>query len=265
MIKDYRLDRQLGNGSSTTVYLGFDEIRLRSCAIKVLNLKPSDGQKYFEKKQELLHEVKIGKLLSPELIIGPYEGGKTDELVYAILPYHEPESAETRNLAKKYPVGTVLLPSKVAEIIESISKALQYCHDHGIIHCDVKPNNVLVGRDGKTKICDFGISLAAGIESRISSGPTHFASPEQIHKKTCFQSDQYSLACIAYLLLTGRYPYDSENKDEIRRMHQEMDIPKMEIGNKGLESVIRKAMAKNPSDRFRKITGFAEEFSRLVH
>lgn len=266
-IPGFRVERLIGNGSFTRVYFGTDINTSLPCAIKVLNDREVAGsdEKYIAKKQDLAHEVLIGKLLRHELVIAPYAGGEVGNIVYAVLPYFEPDGICSRNLAKTYPPGTVLKPTQVEEITSSISTALQHCHDRGVVHCDVKPNNFLIGKDKKIKISDFGISLAKGIDSRISMGPTHFAAPEQIRKNACFRSDQYSLACVAYLYLAGRYPFHDGDKDEIRRMHQEDNIPRMGLENKVLETVICKAMSKNPNDRYSSITEFSQEFALSIH
>lgn len=266
-IPGFRIERLIGNGSFSQVYLGFDVNKSTSCVIKLLNTRESaeTEQKYLAKRQDIMHEILVGKMLEHELIVAPYAGGKNRDSFYAVLPYLEPDNIDKRNLAKMYPAGTILEPKQVEEIVINISAALQHCHDRGVIHCDIKPNNFLVGKDKRVKLSDFGISLVQGVDSRISFGPTHFAAPEQIQGKTCYQSDQYSLACVAYLYLTGKYPFHDENKDEIRRMHLESDIPAMEITNKEIELVIHRAMSKSPKNRFSNITEFSQELTRSIH
>ena len=209
-IGDHRLLRLLGKGSFGTVYLAEHLHDHSSAAVKVLHI-PLTGQ---DALHSFLTEARTMRLRHPHIIsILDFGLNRREDLPYLVMAY-----AEGGSLRDHYPQGTKL-PHKIIDIyVQQLASALQYAHDRRIIHCDIKPENMLLsGKSGgysypgTLQLSDFGIAkmceLATLPSQQKSAGTPAYTAPEQSQGKPSPASDQYSLAIVVYEWLTGQRPF----------------------------------------------------------
>ncbi len=256
-IGDYRLLRLLGKGTFGSVYLAEHLHDHASAAVKVLHL-PLTGRKALH---AFLNEARAVRLRHPHIVpILDFGVSGHDDLPYLVMSY-----ADGGSLRDCYPSGSKLSDKIVDIYIQQLASALQYAHDHRVIHRDVKPENMLVSRDGAVQLSDFGIAkiseLASLSSQHKSVGTPAYIAPEQNQGKPLPASDQYALAIVVYEWLAGRRPFQGEPLALMLQHHQ--DAPPSlcslcpEVSPQ-VEQVIFKALAKAPEDRFPTITHFAE-------
>ncbi|GHO96937.1 hypothetical protein KSF_069850 [Reticulibacter mediterranei] len=255
LIGNYRLLRLLGKGGYANVYLGEHIYHNTRVAIKLFHRNVSDAD-----LEEILTEARtIAKLEHPR-IIRIFECNIENEYPYLVMSY-----APQGSLRQRHPRGTRLPCSLVVSYVEQIAAALQYAHEHKLVHRDVKPENMLVGEDGQLLLSDFGLVTFARTTGNQTTGDMRgtvaYMAPEQLHGKPRTKSDQYSLAIVAYEWLCGQRPFGGAFA-EIASQHilaappslteQVPDLPP------AVEQVIFKAMAKHPANRFENVTLFAQ-------
>lgn len=253
-IGNYRLLRLLGKGGYANVYLGEHIYHKTRVAIKLFHRNVSDSD-----LEEILTEARTIARLEHPRIIRIFECNVENEYPYLVMGY-----APQGSLRQRHPRGTRLPCSLVVSYIEQIAAALQYAHEHKLVHRDVKPENMLVGEDGQLLLSDFGLVTFARTTGNQTTGDMRgtvaYMAPEQLHGKPRTKSDQYSLAIVAYEWLCGQRPF-SGSFAEIASQHilaappslkeQVSDLPP------AVEQVIFKALAKHPANRFENITLFA--------
>ena len=253
---NYRLTRLLGKGGFAEVYLG-EHIHLASqAAIKVLHSKLADEDiGHFRSEAQTLV-----RLIHPH-IIRILDFGLEDTTPFLVMDY-----APHGTLRQFHPRKSRLpLPTVIAYVIQ-IAEALQFAHEEKVIHRDVKPENMLLGRRNELLLGDFGIALVAQ-SSRYQStkdiaGTLVYMAPEQLQAHPQPASDQYSLGIVAYEWLCGEHPFRGTLM-EISAKHLLAPPPSLcekrsEI-SKSVEEVIFRALAKNPRDRFKSVQAFTEE------
>lgn len=256
---NYRLVRLLGRGGFADVYLGEHIYLGTSAAIKVLrtHLESEDVEQFRTEART------IARLVHPH-IVRVLEFGVEDTTPFLVVDY-----ALNGTLRKRHPKGTQLpLPLVISYIIQ-VADALQYAHDQKVIHRDVKPENMLLGRQNEVLLSDFGIALVAQTShSRYQStqglqevaGTIAYMAPEQIQSQAGPSSDQYSLGIVAYEWLSGIRPFQG-SFTEIAVKHT-MALPtslreKLPSLPTAIEDVIMKALAKDPKQRFPTVWEFA--------
>jgi serine/threonine protein kinase len=254
-IGNYRLLRLLGKGGYANVYLGEHIYHKTRVAIKLFHRNVSDAD-----LEEILTEARTIARLEHPRIIRIFECNVENEYPYLVMGY-----APQGSLRQRHPRGTRLPCSLVVSYVEQIATALQYAHEHKLVHRDVKPENMLVGEDGQLLLSDFGLVTFARTTGNQTTGDMRgtvaYMAPEQLHGKPRTKSDQYSLAIVAYEWLCGQRPF-SGSFAEIASQHilaappslkeQVSDLPL------AVEQVIFKALAKHPANRFENITLFAQ-------
>src|SRR6266566_3730172 len=198
---NYTLIRRLGEGGFAEVYLG-EHIHLGTqAAIKILHTQLST-----DNVDEFRTEARtIARLVHPN-IVRVLEFGIEDKTPFLVMDY-----ASNGTLRQRHPKGTILPLPTVVTYAKQVADALQYAHDEKLIHRDVKPENMLVGRRGEILLSDFGIALVAQ-SSRYQStqemaGTMAYMAPEQIQGKPCPASDQYSLGIVVYEWISGDRPF----------------------------------------------------------
>lgn len=245
-IPGYKITRKLGHGGMADVFLGVQENLEREVAIKVL--VPS----LFRDQQFSLRFVKeaqtAAKLAHPN-IITIHDIGKVENSYYIVMEYL-PESLNDR--IKK--VG-ILEPKEALAIIKMIAAALDYAHNKGFIHRDIKPDNIMFRSDGTAVLVDFGIARAIDSTTQLtrtgmSIGTPHYMSPEQCRgEKIDGRSDIYSLGVQLFELMTGTVPYKAENTAGIILKHIQDPIPRLPDELKQYQPLIDKMMAKERDTR----------------
>jgi serine/threonine protein kinase len=253
-IGNYRLVQLLGSGGFADVYLGSQVFLDNPAAIKLLhtNLAREDIESFRAEARTLV------RLIHPHVI------RVLDFGVDANTPFLVMDYAPNGTLRQRHPRGQQLPLARVIEYVRQIASALQYAHDEKIIHRDVKPENLLIGRQQEILLSDFGIAVVA--QSTLTqltqelTGTAAYMAPEQIQGHARPASDQYALGIVAYEWLSGTTPFTG-TFTELTFKHIMAPVPSLRAQVPGLppavEQVILTALAKDPAQRFRSVRAFA--------
>ncbi|HJT59928.1 MAG TPA: protein kinase, partial [Ktedonobacteraceae bacterium] len=202
--------------------------------------------------------------LSHNHILPLYDFGEQSPWYYLVTPYVEGGTLRDYLLKRK-----LLTLEEAASIIGQIASALQCAHDHGVVHRDVKPSNILLRQDGYAYLVDFGLAKAiTGGESLTTIGAMvgtpEYMAPEQSNGQSDYRSDIYSLGIILYQMLTGRVPFTAESPVAISLKHiQTTPTPPRELNDQipaSIEAIILKALAKDPAERFQQAQTLSDTF-----
>jgi formylglycine-generating enzyme required for sulfatase activity/tRNA A-37 threonylcarbamoyl transferase component Bud32 len=246
-IPGYRIERELGKGSMTTVYLAVQENLDRLVAIKVLDpelLRDENIAKRFIK------EAQAAAKLSHPNITTIHDVGRTGQYYYIVMEYLANGSLQDRIRRGPLPAQESLT------IIRQVASALQYAHDKGYIHSDIKPENILFRKDGIPVLVDFGIARAMGEASKLAMtsvliGTPYYMSPEQGRgQEVDARSDLYSLGIVLYEMLTGKVPYEAENTVGIVIKHIQEPVTVFSGNLSSYQPLFEKLLAKDPDQRF---------------
>jgi serine/threonine-protein kinase len=249
----YILERQAGEGGMATVFLAKDTRHERSVAIKVLRpeLSASLGADRF------LREIRLAATLQHPNILGLYDSGEAEGLLYYVMPFIEGESLRHRvDREQQLPIHDALRVTREA------AEALQYAHTHGIVHRDIKPENILL-LGGHALVADFGIARAVSeaggeklTQTGMAIGTPYYMSPEQAmgSDRVDARSDVYSLGCVLYELLIGQPPFTGPNAVAIMARHSMEKVPSLQVVRSAVpdevEDIVMRALEKTPADRF---------------
>jgi serine/threonine-protein kinase len=244
------IDRQLGHGGMGRVYLAHEELSGKQGAVKVLvpELAQEPGfRQRFEREIEVL-----GRLNHPN-IVQFYESGSQDGLFYYAMEYVDGESFEQILQERKR------LPwQEVLDVALQICPALKHAHDHGVIHRDLKPPNLMRSTTGLIKLTDFGIAKVFAGRQLTSTGgvvgTVEYLSPEQAAGKAATKrSDLYSLGVVLYMLLCGRPPFEGDSPADLlhKHLYGQFDRPKKIVPDipYELDDIIRQLLEKDPARR----------------
>ena len=257
----YRLTRLLGRGGFADVYLG-EQVYLGSqAAIKVLSA-PLEA----EAASGFLDEARTLVRLAHPRIIRLLDYGIQEQMPFLVMEY-----APGGTLRKLHPRGQRLPLSTVVEYVKQAAEALQYAHTQRLIHRDVKPDNLLLGRQGEILLSDFGIALLAHSSRSQRTedivGTVAYMAPEQIQGHPCQASDQYALGVIAYEWLSGTRPF-SGSFVEIAAGHCLVEPAPLQEACPGIPTMVTaavsRALAKRPEQRFASVQAFAAAFERAA-
>ncbi|HEX6482500.1 MAG TPA: serine/threonine-protein kinase [Ktedonobacteraceae bacterium] len=251
---NYRLTRLLGQGGFAEVYLGEHILMQSPAAIKILyaSLIPTDMQTFLQEARTLV-------ALDHPRIVRVKDCGIERGIPFLVMDY-----APNGTLRQRYPKNTRASLADVVNYVSQVAPALQYAHDRRLIHRDVKPENMLVGRSGEVLLSDFGIAVisatSAARQTKTSAGTAIYMAPEQILGKPYPASDQYALGIVVYEWLCGDVPFHG-SFPEITAQH--LHAPPPPFSEKGLsippamEAVVMKSLAKKPEERFASVQEFA--------
>jgi eukaryotic-like serine/threonine-protein kinase len=262
----YEIEELVGTGGMSSVYRARDRLLERLVALKVLHPHYGDDEEYVERFRR---EARSVAQLSHPHIVTVIDRGEDDGQQFIVFEYIDGENL------KQLLMRTGPLPTRRAlELAVEIADALAFAHEHGLIHRDVKPQNVLVSPDGDAKVTDFGIARSLDVEHGVTQtgtvlGTSNYLSPEQASGKQTTQStDVYSLGVVLYELLTGDVPFPGENFVAVAMKHlneqppdlleQRPDIPLR------LAAAVDRALEKNPAHRFPSMDQFAWELRQCL-
>jgi formylglycine-generating enzyme required for sulfatase activity/tRNA A-37 threonylcarbamoyl transferase component Bud32 len=246
-IPGYRVLRRIGKGGMSYVYLGVQESLDRQVAIKVMAPEALADEK---SKQRFEQEARTIAKLEHPCIVGIHEVGRTPQgLMFYVLPYLAKGHLGQRDFTQD--------EGRVTEVLRALLSALEYAHARGIVHRDVKAENVLFDNADRPLLTDFGIALSKRDSSRITTaglavGSGGYMAPEQARGEAVDgRADLYSVGVLAFELLSGRLPYLSSEPLSLALMHAQDPIPRLPAEKKHWQPLIDRAMAKAPDNRFR--------------
>ena len=257
----YAVERELGRGGMAIVLLARDLRHERFVALKTLRpeLLPSVGAHRF------LREIQIAARLQHPNILPLHDSGEAEGLLYYVMPYIEGESLRQR-LDRE---GQLAIQDSL-NIAQQVAQALAYAHSLGVVHRDIKPENILLSGE-HALVADFGIAraiTAAGgdrlTETGLAIGTAAYMSPEQAaaDPRVDGRSDIYALGCVVYEMLAGQPPFTGPSAQAVLARHTLDPVPPLRTLRKtvtpGVEQALLKALEKNPADRFRTASQFAE-------
>lgn len=253
---DYTIEIVLGTGGMARVYRGYDEKLDRHAAVKVIEPQLIASTEDEDYRGRFLREARAIARLNHPRIVSIYQFNQVGALYYIAMEYAE--GANLREVLKGYiRQGKVMPTAEFIKVLKDMADALDYAHKQGIIHRDIKPSNIIITPEGNAVLTDFGLALNA-TEGTIGNtfGSVHYIAPEQAvsSSQAVPQSDQYSLAIVAYELLTGRVPFDDASAMSIALKHiSDPPPPPTELNPNippEVEQVILKALDKEPERRF---------------
>ena len=248
----YKIQSLIGTGGMAAVYLAKDLILDRLVAIKVLRL---DFRQNNDAMRRFRREALSATQLTHPNIVGVYDVGQSQEMNYIVMEYVE--GTDLKDYVRQ---RGALHPIEAVRIMMQIVSAIAAAHQNRIIHRDIKPQNILIDREGNVKITDFGIAVALSDTSLTQTntllGSVHYLSPEQARGgMATIQTDIYALGIVLYELLTGRVPFDGESAVSIALKHFQEPLPAVvnptAMVPQSLENIVLKATAKDPMNRYR--------------
>jgi serine/threonine protein kinase, bacterial len=261
--------RVLGAGGMGTVYLAAHPRLPRQDALKVLPAQWTADPQY---RARFLREAELTASLSHPNILGVHDRGEYDDQLWISMDYVGGTDA-SKLVREHHPDG--LPVDEALQIITAVASALDYAHQRGLLHRDVKPANILLDpEDQRIYLADFGIARLIDDPSGLTAtnmavGTMAYAAPEQLRGEPLDgRTDQYSLACTAFDLLTGSPPYVDSNAAVVITKHVAAPIPSLSERRPelaALDPVLARAMAKVPGDRYPSCRDFARELGTLLH
>jgi serine/threonine-protein kinase len=258
----YEIIGELGQGAMGIVYKARDPLIDRIVAIKTINLALALDEKA-EYEARFYQEAKAAGRLSHPNIVTVYDVGKSGDVAYIAMEFLQ--GRELRDILNK---GRCLPVNQVLDIVIQVALGLSYAHEHGIVHRDVKPANIMVVHDEFIKITDFGIARMASstvlTQTGVVLGSPKYMSPEQVLGKSIDQrSDIFSLGIMLYEMLTGQAPFVGETINAV--MYQTINTTPPSPGSLNanipsmLTFIVAKAMAKRLDDRYQNAKEFADD------
>ena len=261
-IGKYQIDRELGRGASSTVYLGYDPFHRRQVAIKQIHphllTEEAQATRY---RRRLRNEASLAGQLTHPHIVRLYDADQDSDPPYLVLEY-----VEGLTLASFTTPNRLLPVAQVLDIAYKCCWALEHAQSRGLVHRDIKPANLMLQDNGDIKVTDFGTAISTRSDATQLTGlvgSPSYMSPEQIRDEACtHHSDMFSLGVVVYELLTGRRPFDGDTDFSTlyRISNDTPDAPSLlrtELPASVDEAVLR-ALAKKPQDRYAEWAGFAD-------
>ncbi len=265
----YEILGELGRGGMGVVYLGRDPAIGRQVAIKTIRLQDlGDAEEKRWLEQRLLREARSAGILSHPYIVTVHDVAQEGDLAYIVMEYVKGATLE-RTLQEGEP------PTRefVLNTLRQTAMALDYAHRNGIVHRDIKPSNILIHQDGLAKITDFGVAKIMTTQQMTRSGSIlgtpNYMSPEQLAGKNVDgRADQFSLAGIAYLMLTGETPYTADTLPALvyKIVHEDPAAPQTLNPTLGaaVGAVFRQALARAPEGRYAACADFAQALEEAL-
>ena len=247
----YEITELIGEGGMADVYRATDVVDNKTVAVKILKKEFAENEEFLRRFR---NESKAIAVLSHPNIVKIYDVGFSERIQFIVMEYIDGITLN-EYMEQQGQLGW----KDAVHFILQILRALQHAHSKGIVHRDIKPQNIMMLRDGTIKVMDFGIAKFAREDGKTGTdkaiGTVHYISPEQARGgATDAKSDLYSVGVMLYEMLTGKKPFDTDNPVSIAVMHMQAKVPlpstirpDIQIG---LEEIILKAMEKDPADRY---------------
>lgn len=260
----YQIRNTLGIGGMSVVFRAYDLLEDREVSLKVLR---ADRLGDKESRRRFYNESRAIALMSHPNIVNVHDVNFEGRLQYIVMEYVDGVTLKDRMDQKG-----ALTPEETIHYLRQILSALSHAHERGVVHHDIKPENILLLSDATVKVTDFGIASVPSFESDSMTdeavGSVHYISPEQARGDvTDNKSDLYSVGVMMYAMLTGKLPFDAPSPVEVARMQVEKPpyppcklIPELPIG---YQQVIFRAMAKNPSQRYQDAASMLNDLEKL--
>lgn len=263
-LERYEIQRELGRGGMAVVFLGRDTRYDRVVAIKVMHPEVMAGAG----RDRFLREIRIAATLSHPHILPLFDSGEAGDLMYYVMPYVDGESLRTRIARLR-----TLPVEEAARLASEVAGGLAHAHAQGVVHRDVKPENILLSGESAV-LTDFGIAQALDVPAgRLTGtglfvGSPAYMSPEQVEGRADHRSDVYALGCVLYEMLSGSPPFAGPTNLSLLAGHANKTVTPLRHLRPSvppdLETVVLKALAKAPDERFATAQEFATALGRVT-
>ncbi|HEY9023610.1 MAG TPA: protein kinase, partial [Burkholderiaceae bacterium] len=262
----YQIRRAIGKGAMGIVYEGFDPIIDRVVAIKTIKKDELDAEEAEEHSRRFLIEAKAAGRLNHKNIVGIYDYGEEKGLSFIVMEFVQGKELKSF-FAAKHPFSM----SQIVRLMGELLDALGYSHSRGVIHRDVKPDNIFVTDDGSVKLGDFGIARIDSTSKTHAGtvlGTPSYMAPEQIRGETAdARSDLYAAGVILYQFLVGERPFSGGMVAVMQKVLMEAPKPPSSHNPsipEAIDIVVLKALAKLPAERFASAAEFSRELTAAV-
>lgn len=260
----YEVGELIGRGGMANVYRGTDATLGRTVAIKVLSDSFAADPDFVARFRR---EAQAAAKMNHPNVVNVYDSGADDGTNYIVM-----EFVQGRTLAEIIAHDGRLMPERSIEIAEAVCDALAFAHREGIVHRDIKPGNIMVTSAGEVKLMDFGIARQEQQETVAQTaavlGTAQYLSPEQARGEALdLRSDIYSLGVVLYEMLVGKPPFAGDSAVALAMAHvQEAPVPPSQVASgipSDLDSVVMRALAKNPDNRYGSTLEFKQDLERV--
>jgi len=262
----YELEEVVGTGGMSSVYRAHDTLLDRKVALKVLHPQYADDEEYVERFRR---EARAVARLSHPNIVTVIDRGEENGQEFIVFEYVDGQNLKALVNAR----GAIPVETAVA-LGHQIARALAFAHEQGLVHRDVKPQNVLLNGDGRAKVTDFGIARSMDVKHGMTQtgavlGTSDYIAPEQAQGHGVnARTDVYSLGVVLYELLTGEVPFPGENFVAVAMRHINEPPPSARALRRDvpprLDAALQRAMAKDPADRYPSMDAFCAELEACL-
>jgi eukaryotic-like serine/threonine-protein kinase len=266
LLDRYELEELVGTGGMSSVYRAHDRLLDRTVALKVLHEHHLQDPEYVERFRREARSVAV---LSHPNIVTVIDRGEHEGRQFIVFEY-----VDGQNLKRLIENGRPVPVDTALHLATQIAHGLSFAHRNGLVHRDVKPQNVLLNGDGRAKVTDFGIARSLDVKHGMTQtgtvlGTSDYIAPEQAQGKEIGEhTDVYSLGVVLYELLTGEVPYPGENFVAVAMRH--INDPPPSVREKRpevparVDEAVQRAMAKDPADRFPSMADFGRELEACM-
>lgn len=259
-IPGYKVVRELGRGGMATVYLAEQEKFERQVALKVMAASLNSDPSF---KERFIREAKLVAKLSHPNIVAVYDVGEHDGHVYMAMEYHTGGDLKDK-------IRSGITPAEAVRVIIEMARALEFAHSKGVIHRDIKPDNILFRNDGSAVLTDFGIAKQGDAKTQFTqmgmvAGTPKYMSPEQARGLPLdAESDLYSLGIVFYETLLGDVPFKAEDSIALAIKHLKDPPPPLPAQFKRLQPFMDRILAKDPAKRYHRGGEVASTLEQIV-